>query len=145
MSKRKANQTNIDDLIDSMNNSLILDQNEYDLLMTAYESKLTDANIESIIEAASRRYIRYLRAEIFEDHQYIETKINRYLQIQNGVNTPMCNLDERFNRMKEIDGLIVTAIECEFEANDKKRQRTDETDTESESESESEIEPMEID
>jgi len=119
MSKRKANQTNIDDLIDSMNNSLVLDQDEYDMLMIAFESKFTDENIESIIEGSTRRYIRYLRAEIFDDHQHIETKINMYLQIGGA------NVEERFNRMKQIDGLIVAAIEyeCECKANEKKRQR----------------------
>jgi len=131
MSKRKANQTDVDDLIESLNSSLVLDNNEYDLLMTAFESNITDEDIISIIQASARRYVRYLRAEIFQDYQYIESKINLYLQkYDNTTTTTTSSLEKTFKGMKEIDGLIIAAIDGEVR---RKRQRKD-RDSESESE-----------
>ena len=83
MTKRKAYQANIDDLLELMNNSLTLDNNEYDLLMTAFNSRITDDNIDSIIRASTRRYVRYLRVDLFQHYQNIEAKINMYLQKNN--------------------------------------------------------------
>lgn len=142
MSKRKAYESDLDELIESMTSSLVLDNNEYDLLMTAYESKITDIDIVNIIEAAARRYVRYLRAEIFKDYQHIETSINRYLQKHETM-----DLEVTFKDMKEIDGLIIAAIEDEASDCDRKRARMGECECECECEGEYEdnYDSMDID
>lgn len=127
MSKRTAYEAGIEDeagiecLIESMNNSMILESSEYDILQTAFKSKITDRNIESIIRSSESRYIRYLHAEIFAGFKYIEMKINLYLQKFN--NNSSRHLFIQFLEMKEIDELIVKAVEVIDNKKNFKRQK----------------------
>jgi len=142
MSKRKAYESDIDDLIEFMNDSMVLDSSEYDALMTAFKSKITDKDIENTIQNSGRRYVRYLRAEILAGYRHIETKINMYLQKSNDITRHMYI---RFLEMKEIDELIVEAIEESDEKHEYKRQRKG-NDTDSEYECEQgECDCIEID
>lgn len=116
--KRKGGQA-VDELTKMIGESLtIMENREYEILMRAYRSKITDDDLIDVLDEASDRFSRYLESINFERYPMIEKGINKFFQLD--VRT---NKTRAFDVMKRIDRLILGAIDQDEIAGEAKKSK----------------------
>lgn len=117
----------VDDLISGFDNFNVMENAEYELLVEAFESKITQKNINEIIKRSYERYTRYIENIKFDEIEDLQELIVEYLEkVDNGSFT----LSERFACMKEIDMYLLKLINDVKKNKKQKREQNEDIEME---------------